>query len=149
MTRWLPATLWVGMLLLIFYFSSQAGSSENSAAWLMRLLGWLAPQLADQLTPEQLHLLNYIFRKTGHGVGYLILTLLGYWAFRRSFGMDAPRALRWAVLTSLLRAVLDEIHQSFVPGRTGTPVDVLIDAVGIALAAWLIRQRATPKERRS
>jgi VanZ family protein len=148
MMRWLPATLWVGMLLLIFYFSSQAGSPENSAAWLMGLLRWLAPQLAEQLTPEQLHLLNYTFRKMGHGAGYLILTLLGYWAFRRSFGMDAPRAVRWAVLTSLLRAILDEIHQAFVPGRTGTPVDVMIDAVGIALAAWLIQRRTSPKDRR-
>jgi VanZ family protein len=148
MMRWLPAGLWIGMLLLIFYFSSQAGSPENSAAWLLGWLRWLAPQLAEQLTPEQLHLLNYIFRKTGHGTGYLILTLLGYWAFRHSFGMDAPRAVRWAVLTSLLRAVLDEIHQAFVPGRTGTPVDVMIDAVGIALAAWLIQRRTSPKDRR-
>jgi VanZ family protein len=141
MTRWLPATLWVGMLLLIFYLSSQAGSPENSAGWIMTLLRWVAPQLAEQLTPEQLHLLNFIFRKTGHGTGYFLLTLLGYWAFRRSFGMDSRRALRWAILTSLLRAILDEIHQVFVPGRTGTPVDVLIDAVGITLAAWLIRRR--------
>jgi hypothetical protein len=48
MTRWLPATLWVGMLLLIFYFSSQAGSPENSAGWLMTLLRWVAPQLAER-----------------------------------------------------------------------------------------------------
>jgi VanZ family protein len=77
MTRWLPATLWGGMLLLIFYFSSQAGSPENSAEWIMTLLRWVAPQLAEQLTPEQLHLLNFIFRKTGHGTGYFLLTLLG------------------------------------------------------------------------
>jgi VanZ family protein len=141
MTRWLPATLWGGMLLLIFYLSSQAGSPENSAGWLMGLLRSIAPQLAERLTPEQLHALNYAFRKLGHGAGYFLLTLVGYWAFRRSFGMDARRALRGAILTSLLRAILDEIHQAFVPGRTGTVVDVMIDAVGIALAAWLIRRR--------
>jgi len=141
MTRWLPAMLWVGMLLLIFYFSSQAGSPESSAGWIMTLLRWIAPQLAEQLTLEQLHALNYAFRKLGHGTGYFLLTLLGYWAFRRSFGVDSRPALRWAILTSLLRAIIDEIHQAFVPGRTGTPVDVLIDAVGVALAAWLIRQR--------
>ena len=141
MTRWLPATLWGSMLILIFYFSSQAASSENSAAWLLGFLRAIAPQLAEQLTPECLKALNYIFRKMGHGTGYLLLTLVGYWAFRRSFGMESAPALRWAILTSLLRAVLDEIHQAFVPGRTGTPVDVMIDAVGIALAAWLIRRR--------
>ncbi len=147
MTRWLPAVLWVGMLLVIFYFSSQAGSPENSAGWLLGFLRWIAPPLAERLTPEHLHLLNYLLRKLGHGVGYFLLTLVGYWAFRRSFGMDAPRALRWAIVASLIRAILDETHQAFVPGRTGTPVDVMIDAVGIALAAWLIRRRVIDRDR--
>ncbi|MCX7688988.1 MAG: VanZ family protein [Fimbriimonadales bacterium] len=140
--RWLPTTLWIALLLLIFYFSSQAGSPENSAEWIVGFLKRVAPALAERLTPEQLHLLNYLFRKTGHGTGYFLLTLLGYWAFRVSFGLERAHALRWAIGTSLLRAVLDEFHQSFVPGRTGTPVDVMIDGVGIALAAWLIRRRS-------
>ncbi len=139
--RWLPAVLWGAMLLLIFYFSSQAGSPENSAGWIKGFLRWVAPALAERLTEEQLILLNYIFRKTGHGTGYFLLTLLGYWAFWRSFGQERAPALRWAIVTSLIRAILDETHQAFVPGRTGTPVDVMIDAVGIALAAWLIRRR--------
>ncbi len=141
--RWLPAVLWVAMLLLIFYFSSQAGSPENSAGWIKGFLRWFAPVLADRLTEEQLILLNYLFRKTGHGTGYFLLTLLGYWAFRSSFGLEYALALRWAIMTSLIRAILDETHQAFVPGRTGTPVDVMIDAVGIALAAWLIRRRSS------
>lgn len=139
--RWLPAILWGAMLLLIFYFSSQAGRPENSAEWIKRFLGWIAPGLAERLTEAQLLWLNFLFRKTGHGTGYFLLTLLGYWAFRRSFGQEPTSALRWAFGTSLLRAVLDEFHQSFVPGRTGTAVDVLIDAVGITLAAWLIGRR--------
>jgi len=146
MTRWLPAILWMGMLLLIFYFSSQAGSPENSAAWLIGFLRWIVPSLAEQLTPEQLSILNYLLRKLGHGTGYFLLVLVGYWAFRRSFGMEATRALRWAVLTSLLRAILDEIHQTFVPGRTGTVVDVMIDAVGITLATWLVRRRTLRRD---
>lgn len=140
--RWLPAALWVAMLLMIFYFSSQAGSPENSAGWVRNFLIWVAPSLAQRITEEQLILLNYLLRKTGHGTGYFLLTLLGYWAFRTSFGMGRASALRWTIGTSLIRAVLDEIHQAFVPGRTGTPVDVMIDAVGIALAAWLIRRRS-------
>ncbi|MGZ8783093.1 MAG: VanZ family protein [Gaiellaceae bacterium] len=40
-------------------------------------------------------------------------------------------------------AVTDEFHQSFVAGRRGTPLDVLIDAVGVALGllAWRFVQR--------
>ncbi len=139
--RWLPAVLWGAMLLLIFYFSSQAGSPENSAGWIRALLARFAPTLAEQITEAQLRLLNYIFRKTGHGTGYFLLTLLGYWAFRGSFGMERAHALRWAIASSLLRAIIDEIHQAFVPGRTGTIVDVGIDAIGIGIAAWLIYRR--------
>lgn len=143
--RWVPAALWGAMLLLIFYFSSQAGSPENSAGWIRAFLAVFAPALAERLTEAQLHLLNYLFRKMGHGTGYFLLTLVGYWAFRRSFSKEPIPALHWAVATSLIRAVLDEIHQAFVPGRTGTPVDVMIDAVGITLAMWLIRRRSARK----
>ncbi len=139
LVRHLPAILWIGMLLVIFYFSSRAGSSEHSAEWLRAFLSWVAPHFAAQLTETQLALLNFLFRKTGHGTGYLLLTLVGYWALRVSFGHEHAPALRIAVIVSLLRAIVDEIHQSFVPGRTGTVMDVLIDGVGIALAAWFLR----------
>ena len=49
-----------------------------------------------------------------------------------------------ALALSVLYAVSDEIHQSFVPGRLGSPVDVAIDAVGVAcgIAIWqLVRSR--------
>ena len=39
---------------------------------------------------------------------------------------------------SLGYAATDEFHQTFVDGRKGTPVDVLIDSVGIATAAAVI-----------
>ena len=42
-----------------------------------------------------------------------------------------------ASLITLAYAVADEYHQTFVEGRHGTPVDVLIDAVGIAVAVAL------------
>ncbi len=140
--RWLPAILWVVMLLLIFYFSSQAGSPENSAKWIREFLAQFSPTLAERLTDAQLSAINYTLRKAGHGVGYLILTLLGYGAFHVSFGMERTRALRWAIVTSLIRAVIDEIHQAFVPGRTGTIIDVGIDAIGIAIGALLIRRKS-------
>ncbi|MDW8106625.1 MAG: VanZ family protein [Armatimonadota bacterium] len=139
--RWLPVCLWLGVMLVIFYFSSQAGSSENSAEWIRKFLRWFAPSLLERLTEAQLLMLNFLFRKMGHGIGYLLLTLLGYWAMRTGFEREPTQALYLAALFSLLRAVIDEIHQSFVPERTGTVRDVLIDGVGIALAMWLIRVR--------
>ena len=39
-------------------------------------------------------------------------------------------------------AITDELHQTTVEGRLGTPVDVLIDAAGVALAIVVTRRRA-------
>lgn len=56
------------------------------------------------------------------------------------------RAQRLSVATSLIcgaalalgYAVLDEYHQSFVPTRVGTPVDVAIDALGVGIASMVL-----------
>jgi len=69
-----------------------------------------------------------LLRKLAHITIYAILWL------------TVARATRWrrpvlATVIALLYAAGDELHQSFVPGRHGTPVDVAIDAVGMGLAA--------------
>jgi MYXO-CTERM domain-containing protein len=46
-----------------------------------------------------------------------------------------------AVAFTLGYAATDEYHQHFVEGRHGTPVDVAIDGVGVALAALAVRAR--------
>jgi VanZ family protein len=78
-----------------------------------------------------------VFRKLGHITGYAMLTGAWWWALR---GV-ARRPLLWAVGISLLYACSDEFHQTFVRGREGTPRDVAIDAVGMAIAAVLIGLR--------
>jgi VanZ family protein len=82
--------------------------------------------------------LMLVMRKLAHFSEYLALTGLWWWALRRRIG--ARRALPLAVAIAIGYAVTDEIHQTFVSGRTGTPRDVLIDAAGILTAAWLIRR---------
>jgi VanZ family protein len=41
----------------------------------------------------------------------------------------------------VLYAGTDEFHQTFIDGRHGTPVDVAIDAIGMAIAALVIYAR--------
>jgi VanZ family protein len=45
-----------------------------------------------------------------------------------------PQASWLAGTIAVGYAITDEIHQTFVPTRNGSPVDVLIDAVGAAAA---------------
>jgi hypothetical protein len=68
-------------------------------------------------------------RKVAHVAEYAILGAL----LARASGRAAI-----ALLIGTLYAVSDEIHQSFVPGRMGSPLDVAIDTVGVAVGvvAW-------------
>jgi VanZ family protein len=93
---------------------------------------------------------DVIFRKLGHVGGYALLTALWAWAL----GGVVRRPVLLAVCISFAYACTDEFHQTFVSGRTGTPVDVGVDAVGMALAVLLIgwwseRREAVPQARSS
>ncbi len=83
------------------------------------------------LSGEKVDLIHAIIRKLAHIIEYLILGFLLFRAFRgRS---DVRWNWRWFFLTSivvLLWAASDEFHQSFVPTRTASIVDVGIDIVG-------------------
>ena len=66
-----------------------------------------------------------------------MLTAL-WWRALQGLGLSFRAALAGAIAISLAYAATDEFHQTFVEGRHGTPVDVLIDAAGMALAATVI-----------
>jgi VanZ family protein len=54
----------------------------------------------------------------------------------------------WAFVLSTLYGISDEVHQSFVPGRTADGEDVVADAIGAALAAGLLLAWAIIRRRR-
>jgi len=75
---------------------------------------------------------DLVLRKLAHATEYGILgALLG-----RATGRSQV-----AVAVGVLYAVSDEVHQLFVPGRRGAPLDVLVDAAGVTLGV-LLWQRA-------
>jgi VanZ family protein len=78
--------------------------------------------------------LNYLLKKTGHLVVYLILFLLTYRGLSR--GTSLPHSKLAAFLICVLYALTDEYHQSFVPGRFPSLIDVGYDSFGASLA-WL------------
>jgi VanZ family protein len=76
---------------------------------------------------------DLILRKIFHVVEYLILTFLLYRAFTGSFNINISRLFIYSAGFSLIYAIFDELHQSFVPGRNCSIHDVLIDSVGILI----------------
>jgi VanZ family protein len=67
-------------------------------------------------------------RKLAHGAEYAVL------------GALLARALRSpgiAAVVGIVYAASDEVHQAFVPGRMGSPLDVAIDAIGVVCGVVL------------
>jgi VanZ family protein len=79
-------------------------------------------------------LFELLTRKLAHVTEYSALTYCWWRAFRGlGIGRDARSTLAPAIAIALAYAATDEFHQTFVRGRHGTPVDVLIDAIGMAI----------------
>jgi VanZ family protein len=85
---------------------------------------------------------DLVLRKLAHMTEYGLLWLL-WW---RALGYRRPGG---AAAITLAYAATDELHQTFVTGRHGTPVDVLIDGVGVAVAATLVQLRTGALRRRA
>lgn len=104
---WLAALALMG---LIFYLSAQADLPHVPEPWL-----------------------DIVVKKTGHAALYGVLAWF-YLGALRGDGPISDRARLLAFGLAVLYAVTDEVHQSFVPGRTPSPWDVFIDGAGAALA---------------
>jgi len=135
---WLPAALSVVM---IAAESTATMSAENTSQWLyplwVRLFGPIgAPHWAE---------VHHLIRKTGHFVGYGAVSVAFLFGWLRTLrptdGRYRPiwrRAALLAVACTLLVAISDEYHQSFLPSRTSSPIDVCIDLCGAAATQLLL-----------
>lgn len=74
-----------------------------------------------------------ILRKLAHMAEFGLLWFL-WW---RALGYGSRL---WPALIAIAYAVTDELHQTTVEGRVGSPVDVLIDSAGVALAVLVARR---------
>jgi VanZ family protein len=120
----------------------------------LRLASLLLPPLAVMAVifylssqPSTAHypVWEVVVRKVGHAGGYALLAFTLWRAFR---GLLASThrfvPVLAAVAVSVAYAVSDELHQTLVTGRHGSPVDVLIDSVGIVAAAVLAARLSRP-----
>lgn len=136
---WIPAIVWLG---LIAIESTASLSSENTGRFLYPVLHFLFG-----LDPVRFLTWHLLIRKTGHVVGYAVLSMLLFRAWRATiFVKNDPRwSIVWARIAlgmTALVASLDEWHQTFLPSRTGTIHDVLLDTAAglgaqILLFLWL------------
>lgn len=101
---WLPVLIWLG---LIFYLSSYHKLQAFPGGWR-----------------------DFISRKFAHFTEYAILCLLFFRGFKNMTGFAKPRLLLLSFLLTVLYALTDEFHQTFVSGRSGKIFDVGVDSLG-------------------
>jgi len=107
--NWIPPLIWMGF---IFFLSHQPNlSSGFSANW------------------------DYFLRKLAHVSEYGILTYLIIRALKIKLRLKF--SLICTGVFTLIFAILDEYHQSFILGRCGCWQDVVIDSLGILLIMWI------------
>lgn len=90
--------------------------------------------------------IDLVGRKLIHATEYGLLAALWFRALRTV--VTPTRALGLAFAVAVAYAGSDELHQTFVEGRHGTPIDVAIDATGTALALFAIHRGALAMGRR-
>lgn len=129
--RALPLGLW---MILIAVFSGPLGSEETmrvGISWLLEpfssTFGVHAPGAG---LPEWL---VWVLRKTMHMIEYGVLASLAMRWFAALDRLTFDGAVGGALVLSTAYAAGDELHQVFVPTRTGSTGDIVIDALGASL----------------
>lgn len=122
--RYGPLLLW---LIFISLASTNEFSAANTSQLVRPLLLWLFPNISE----AQLATVHFLTRKAGHFTEYAVLGFLA----RRAFVTSSHKIIQqyWfqlALLLIVVYALLDEFHQAFVPSRTPSIYDSVIDTVG-------------------
>ncbi|MBA2644528.1 MAG: VanZ family protein [Solirubrobacterales bacterium] len=95
---------------------------------LMGVIFWLSAQPS---LDSGLGVWDTVLRKIAHMLEFGVL----WWLWWRALRLRSPVP---ATVIALAYAISDELHQSFVDGRFGSPVDVAIDAAGIGFAGLIV-----------
>ena len=120
--RWTMLVLW---MCFIFYMSSRSGSeSQEQSDLVLSILNFLGLQLNESIK----NIASFIVRKTAHVTEYMILYILIFRVV--TLYSNTKKSKLIALLCMVLYASTDEIHQLFVPGRSGMVRDVFIDSIG-------------------
>jgi len=135
---WVPALAW---MLLMFVGSTDVLSAEHTSRLLVPFLYWLNPHIS-MATIVSIH---FALRKIAHFMEYAVLAGLLWRGLHGTFSTASKMVLAFSTfLVAATFAASDEYHQSFVPSRTASAHDVMIDCVGAfvtVLLCWIFARR--------
>jgi VanZ family protein len=145
---WYWASAWWPVLLSIAIVTTTS-SVYFGAPYTSHPLRFLFQAFFGPVSDAEWETIHFVIRKSGHFIGYGFIGL----AWLRAWWMTLRRSLcitnaTLALLGCALTASCDEWHQSYLPDRTGSPWDVLLDCCGaltMLLLVYLFMRLFRPK----
>ena len=142
LSAWLPVAIGIGIIAL--ESTPLFGADHTSGP-----LRWLFEAIFGIVSNARWDVFHHLIRKSGHFFGYGALGLV----WLRAWWMTLPHSRFYqdaflALLGTALVASLDEWHQSFLPNRTGSVSDVLLDCQGaivLLLLSYLYMRIVMPR----
>ena len=105
---------------ILYWLSSIPGTRLPNSPELYGLFYWMPPALQNIL----------------HVPAFAALAWAWHWALS-GWVRSKTAVTLFAIGLSVICGILDEWHQSFVPGRYASVVDVIFDIAGVGLGIWL------------
>ena len=139
MIKFIKLILIITCMTLIFCFSSDNAelSTKKSDGVIIKTCEFiLRRNLTEDEKEKYIEKLVFVVRKGAHFSIYFILGLL-IMSYLKEIYMINNKGLLLAFIICFLYACSDEIHQLFVPGRSGEFRDVLIDSTGSVLGCHI------------
>jgi VanZ family protein len=127
--KFLLCVIWLG---IIFYNGTRQGEiSQRSSKQVIKVVSMFIniPSSTSEGLSIKFSDANYFVRKNAHFFQYLILSILLCAAVRR-FRLKRSSEILLLLFLILLFPVIDEFIQKFIPGRTSSTFDIIIDFMG-------------------
>ena len=137
--------IWMG---LIFYMSNSNGDdsgseSEDIVTFIIdkydKITNASIETISYHKSPEFIKNANFYFRKMCHFSEYFILGILLFCFLIALNRYSLLKCVLYSILISILYACSDEFRQTFINGRSGQIIDILIDCSGAIIGVILIR----------
>jgi VanZ family protein len=131
-SAWLPVA--IGIAVIMMESTEYLGADHTTGP-----LRWLFESIFGRVNNDTWDIVHHYVRKSGHFLGYGAMGLL----WLRAWWMTLPRSrflpdALLALLGTALVASCDEWHQTFLPNRTGSVWDVLLDCCGAITLQFVV-----------
>ncbi len=128
----------LGTFYIIFGFSSQNGEESSGVSRkVTEIIAEKILRLSDNEKEEAMDRMEGVIRKIAHFSIYTLVGLL-LMGVLSTYNIDEMKKIYITMVIGIIYATSDEIHQSFIPGRSAKLTDVMIDTMGVAVGMCLI-----------